>query len=705
MGLTLLQRPEGRNLKSTSFSISVSNSSGDALFTHASTILDNEWVYLETFIDNYNGFFKVDYISSTTFKIRDKYSDYIPYINSCVGTATRSASPHGVNSVYTPINYLLTSDLYPTNTVDTSRTVSSFTDDNGYLNLNLSGSLGTFQELDFIKISGASSEEVNGTFQVFDKYSTSDITINLAYDASYSFSGGTVILVYNNYNVVVEVYCGLSPDHYWQSQKTFELAGTLNLIPDSDNNIEFSVSEIVKGYIQTRNSATLGTLPNNLDFFTSFYIKYAESYDRSNAYSIATYQGSFFTDNPDNLTYDTSLFGVNAALEFKNQYSGWMNEYLIDGVNLGKFLTLFETPVLFDTNSFSVSFAFFPTELYKIDGQIAVNWLDQGTPATWSLTPCLVTLTVANPNSGYLYKPNEMISGVSYRFPYSIQVTGTFTGTIEFFAACIDASFSVGAGDVQQLFSTSTAGTFTGSVVLNGPDFYFGLRATSNISVGSAAIAVLSFGYSQSPIIFRTKKYLNGTLLSTSNDHLVNMSQGIYRQFIDYDPNYDEFKVSIVGATADTELMSDELTISLDQECYNNSITLEWLNNLGGFDQFVFTAYNENGVQIGNASETKNNVFVNWPKSFGAFADTMRKQTFRDSWRTVLVRSQYVTQDQLDAISYVKSSVLVQVVNSRTDKRTVIVDTDSFVKYADGDKTFSISFLISHTDNIPSQRL
>lgn len=705
MALTLLQRPEGRNLKSTSFSVTVSNSSGDALFTHSSTILDNEWVYLETFIDNYNGFFKVDYISGTTFKIRDKYGDYIPFVNTCVGTATRSASAHGVNSVYTPINYLLSSDLFPTNSVDTSRTVSSFTDDNGYVNLNLSGSLGTFQELDFIKISGASSEEVKGIFQVFDKYSTSDITINLSYDSGYSFSGASVILVYNNYNVIVEVYCGLDSSHYWEAQKEYELAATLNLIPDADNKIEFSVSEIIKGYIQNKNSSTLGTLPNNLDFFTSFYIRYAESYDRSNGYTIALYEGTFSTDNTDNLVFDTNLFGVNSFLPFKNQYQGWLNEYLIDGVNVGKFLTLFDTTVLFDTNSFSLSFCFFPTEQYRIEGQIATNWLEQGVAATWSRTPCFVTLTSGNPNSGYLYKANEMITGVSYRFTYSIQVSGTFTGTIQFFVACIDSTFSLASGDFEEIFSTSAPGTFIGSVTLNGPDFYLGLRALSNVSVGSAVISVLSFGYDQSPIIFRTKKYLNGSLITTSNDHIQNMDQGIYRQFIDYDPNYDEFRVSIVGAASDTVAMSEELTIDLNQNCYDNSITLEWLNNLGGFDQFVFTAFKENSVEIGDSGETKNNIFLNWPKSYGSFSDTIRKQTFRDSRNQILVRSQYLTQDQVDAIAYIKSSLLVQIVNSRIDKRTVLVDTDSFTKYSDGDKTYSISFLITYTDDIPSQRL
>jgi hypothetical protein len=51
----------------------------------------------------------------------------------------------------------------------------------------------------------------------------------------------------------------------------------------------------------------------------------------------------------------------------------------------------------------------------------------------------------------------------------------------------------------------------------------------------------------------------------------------------------------------------------------------------------------------------------------------------------------------------IKSSPLVQIVNSRRDRRTVIVDEQSFTVTQDRSKIHSLSFTITYTDEIPSQ--
>lgn len=130
---------------------------------------------------------------------------------------------------------------------------------------------------------------------------------------------------------------------------------------------------------------------------------------------------------------------------------------------------------------------------------------------------------------------------------------------------------------------------------------------------------------------------------------------------------------------------------------------LTWLNNLGGFDYWNFKANKDHIIEIREAGTATKNIFPTWPKSYGAQADTIRKQTFRDSNKAYTVRSQHLTQDQVDVISYLKSSVLVQIIYSRTNRRTVLVDAESFVKYQDGDDLFEIAFNISFTDDIPSQ--
>lgn len=149
--------------------------------------------------------------------------------------------------------------------------------------------------------------------------------------------------------------------------------------------------------------------------------------------------------------------------------------------------------------------------------------------------------------------------------------------------------------------------------------------------------------------------------------------------------------------------ISETLSFTIDCNCSNQSLELMWLVYPGGFDSWVFTAKKDNIVEITEAIQTKKNILPAWPQSYGAKADTIKKQTLRVSNKAYTVRSQFLTESQAEAISYIKSSVLVQIVVSQTDRRTVLVDTDSFVKFKDGDKTFEIAFNVSFTDDIPSQ--
>lgn len=132
---------------------------------------------------------------------------------------------------------------------------------------------------------------------------------------------------------------------------------------------------------------------------------------------------------------------------------------------------------------------------------------------------------------------------------------------------------------------------------------------------------------------------------------------------------------------------------------------ITFLNHLGGFEYFFFTAKKEYQVVIEDARTTKQNILPNWGQSYGKTADTIEKQTMRVSRNAVIVRSQYLSLNQLEALTEIRTSPLVQIMYSRTDRRTVIVDADSFTKYDEKDKVFSVTFKITFTDNLPSQKV
>lgn len=134
-------------------------------------------------------------------------------------------------------------------------------------------------------------------------------------------------------------------------------------------------------------------------------------------------------------------------------------------------------------------------------------------------------------------------------------------------------------------------------------------------------------------------------------------------------------------------------------------IYITWLNYLGGFEYFLFTAEKDFNVDILESQQTRNNIFPGWPNSYGLTADTIDKDVFTRGKNTILVRSQHLTRNQMEMMSFIKLSPVVQIVTTRTDRRTVLVDKDSYRKYTESEDLFTIQFTISYTDDIPAQGL
>jgi len=132
---------------------------------------------------------------------------------------------------------------------------------------------------------------------------------------------------------------------------------------------------------------------------------------------------------------------------------------------------------------------------------------------------------------------------------------------------------------------------------------------------------------------------------------------------------------------------------------------ITFLNHLGGFEYFFFTAKKEFGAEVEETGETRENILPNWPNSWGKNADTIDKQTFRKSRDYVIVRSQYLSLNQQQALRSIRTSPLVQIVYSRINRRTVIVDSDSFKDFDESDKLYSMQFKVKFTNTLPSQRV
>ncbi len=353
MAVTLIKNPIGHKLSDSEIDAGIFNDLDRAMvylpIVHA--LSTGDYVYVQSNIDAYNGFKYVVGIDAYHFYIKDsENSDYIEYIQDADITYRVSVLNHGWQAVHNPIVYELESDLYPNNDAEeayTPNTIISQSEEGGLTRLALSAALVDPTELSKIKLFGVN--DLEGVYQIVTVYEDWNIVIDLPYDSSNSFTSLQVIKWYDNYAINVKVWAGVSFDHRWEALKPFEVAATLQLIPDNDNKIKFSISDVLRSYINTRNNLTLNTLPNNLDFMVAFYIEFFESYDQSDGEEITRFDGDITTDS-------FVGYAVNAKMPFKSESVSHMSDYINEDVFLARWLTIQTRPIAVVDRFFDLSF-------------------------------------------------------------------------------------------------------------------------------------------------------------------------------------------------------------------------------------------------------------------------------------------------------------------------------------------------------------
>lgn len=288
------------------------------------------------------------------------------------------------NCVHLPIVFKYESDLFPVNTEDTPQTVvGSFSNDNGYVRMTLSGDIkatGSANELEYVKVE---VDGVDGIYQIYNYYSDTDITIDLAYDAGYIL--GNVQYYYSNYHGRFKIYAGLRPGHTLNAQKPYRLLTEIKGIPDSLGLITININEILKSDISILENTPGG---NDLTQFTEFYIDYAEAYDQSqDGYTLTTYVSNYTSGSAN------WAVAMNSKLPFRNGNGGSMVDYVGSS---RKFLTLFTEPVLFAGNDF---YLYFSGDPYNLTVTRYANGVSLGSS----------TITVTDEDEG-IY--SELLNGV-----------------------------------------------------------------------------------------------------------------------------------------------------------------------------------------------------------------------------------------------------------------------------------------------------
>lgn len=710
MALTVVDRPYGFELGSAVTGFCIGNNYGFANVQKAAHgLTTGQYVYVTSDVSAYNGFWYVQVFTINEFYLR-KHSGAAnqAFIRSTCNATYYVCSTHNWSCVHLPIVYRLSSNKWPINTADTIRTVTTDTDNFGFTELGLSGAINSVMgDLISVVVNG-----VTGLYRIISYVASNQFTINLAYDASNTF--GNVQDYANNYHARIRIYSGLDIPHTYQSMNPYAQTLEIRAVPDEDGIITVNINEYLKSDINIlNNDLLLGSRPNNVDAYCQFYIEFAESYDDSDGTDVGTFVSSYTSDKANFQGY-----AVNAKLPFKNIHSGSLTEYLMNKTT-AKFLTLFTIPVIFaceDDNTVcynDISFinpgtypaGLFLRQTYYIDG---VQQSTTDKTITDSHTPGVYTVQPDNPSCNHDRVDLTVYSTAENAATDAI-LGLPFASGQQTTSANVDWVASGGFGTPQV---TLTSGQDSERIFF-AKKFYKGRQYTVTLSLQRVSVGgsgntnvEINFhtGFGLTPIYATTTAYSGAASIALASFTL-NQDAEFISFLVDRAAGAGSYEFTLLGVTIASEQVSETKTVEINCNCFNHNVHLGWLNYLGGFDYWSFQSGKDHLVDIGETTEANKNILTNWPNSYGAYADTLRYETSRQSSTQLRVRSQYVTEAQIDAIKYIKTSPLVQIINSADDRRTVLVDTDSFTVKRDEDKLYSIEFTVTYTDPIPSQAL
>lgn len=700
--VSVLSRPQSFKIASGQAATIEEDYTADATVVKTNHSLpNNSWVFIKSRVEDYNGFWKILVMNANRFQLQNGHGDLLSYVVDADITyfAQLGTEFYNWSAVFNPIVYRLKNNLWPNNSGDTIRLVTGFDNSNGSVRITTNASIGGgAQDYDFIQI--ANTVDMDGVYQITDLQTGSLFVIDLAYSSSYSFLNATVQIYHRNYNIMVRVSSGFLPAADWYPVKPIAPIATFRLIPDQNNEVMLSVHELLQASINQRNGTLLATLPNNTDFWTSFYIEYAESYDSGQNGEVVQIDQAFTSDESTFVGY-----AANAKMPFKNRYSGFMTEYL------DKFLTIFDTPVMF-AGCADIDDCYF--DLSFFGGEFA----NQVAKQQWYKNGILLSTTgkaIGSSGAGiYRFQPDQ---NCDYD-RVDITVVNSFLQTEELDQWVNEntgpgPSWAPGATPnvtIPAIITTTTDEIGTIAVAYSAGAYTFSYSLFVNNANTSVRIIIHVKGYKSGVSVgdgSTTRTITTPTELIEDAPISVSFSDipdkvSVYI-FLDAVSGGGSTYAELRAFSSSEASITETKTVTVDCGC-SDGLRMSWLNSLGGFEHWTFKAFKDNLIAISETGETSVNTFPAWPNSYGEFADTdKRRQTFRDSQKQFLIRSQNLTRAQADALATIKSSPLVQIITSVYDKRTVIVDPESFTLYNDNDKLYSISFTITYTDDIASQ--
>ncbi len=153
------------------------------------------------------------------------------------------------------------------------------------------------------------------------------------------------------------------------------------------------------------------------------------------------------------------------------------------------------------------------------------------------------------------------------------------------------------------------------------------------------------------------------------------------------------------------EALSETITVEQRTDCGPDSIYLQWLNPLGGWDNWLFTGEPDKAVEITAKPEIRRDIY----QSDRYFQNGITQDDVYavDAYTRRTVRSQFLSDSELEAVRYVLISPKVYHIYTENETgcdirryRTVLIDPGTFTYKAAGNDLNTITFSFRYTDPI-----
>jgi hypothetical protein len=185
----------------------------------------------------------------------------------------------------------------------------------------------------------------------------------------------------------------------------------------------------------------------------------------------------------------------------------------------------------------------------------------------------------------------------------------------------------------------------------------------------------------------------SNTLVESISQQVDANSDGIYT----INPNITSGACDWVKGTAKlisepgTVVISEEMPLVSDCDC-GYELQMRWLNDLSGWETWNFTQFKTIDEAVTKKVDIRRDITADFDNDF-INGDTEYDAIFIESRKSITVRSQRLTKDQLDALSQIQRSIKPQAyINDRWV--TVSIDKGSYLVRDEKAKTQELSFVI-----------